>query len=80
MCAGRVRGWVYVSMCMRASVHVRECVPWCVSMLLCQATATRARAAGASLKQFDALEGGAMDGTIRDPLLDKFDKWEKEGK
>jgi len=27
MCAGRVRGWVYVSMCMRASVHVRECVP-----------------------------------------------------
>jgi len=49
-------------------------------MLFCQATATRARAAGASLKQFDALEGGAMDGTIRDPLLDKFDKWEKEGK
>jgi len=23
---------------------------------------------------------GALDGTIRDPLLDKFDKWEKEGK
>ena len=23
---------------------------------------------------------GAMDGTIRDPLLEKFDRWEKEGK
>jgi hypothetical protein len=23
---------------------------------------------------------GAMDGTIRDPLLDKFEKWEKEDK
>jgi len=34
----------------------------------------RARLTGSSLS------AGAMDGTIRDPLLDKFDKWEKEGK
>jgi len=26
----------------------------------------------------DAFIGGTLDGTIRDPLLDKFDKWEKE--
>mmetsp|Transcript_47285 Transcript_47285/g.147845 ORF Transcript_47285/g.147845 Transcript_47285/m.147845 type:complete len:103 (-) Transcript_47285:1413-1721(-) len=25
----------------------------------------------------DAFSGGTLDGTIRDPLLDKFDKWEK---
>lgn len=45
-----------------------------------QSQATRARAASATLKGLDPLEGGAMDGTIRDPLLEKFDKWEKEGK
>jgi hypothetical protein len=24
------------------------------------------------------LSGGALDGTFRDPLLDKFDVWERE--
>jgi hypothetical protein len=27
-----------------------------------------------------SLTTGVMDGTIRDPLLEKFEKWEKEGK
>ena len=49
-------------------------------LLEVQATATRGRAANAMLKSFDPLEGGATDGTIRDPLLEKFDKWEREDK
>lgn len=28
----------------------------------------------------DPMSGGAMDGTFRDPLLDKFDAWEREDK